>query len=68
MINRILKTEMVGEDVKLLQINLTELGIYTKGISGHFDTYTKNCVIKYQIENGLEPSGIITVPVWYSII
>ncbi len=68
MINRILKIELVGEDVKLLQNHLTEIGIYKREVSGHFDTYTKNCVTEYQINNGLEPNGIVTIPVWYSII
>jgi hypothetical protein len=50
-----------GDRVRLLQNNLKELGYFTGAINGVFDENTRQAVIKFQTEKGLQVNGIATV-------
>ncbi len=46
-----------GEDVKLMQEKLTELGYYWGSISGNYLEGSASAIETFQNENGLEPTG-----------
>lgn len=54
-----LKKNCKGNEVGILQKNLTALGYNTKGIDNTFGTNTEKAVIAFQKANGLEPDGIV---------
>lgn len=54
---RPLSTGDSGEDVKLMQEKLTELGYYWGSISGNFLDGSASAIETFQNENGLEPTG-----------
>lgn len=55
---RMLCIEMRGPDVSVLQALLLAHGYNCGGITGVFDNRTKNMVLAYQSENGLDVDGI----------
>lgn len=57
--NRPLKRGSVGEDVKLLQIKLNELGYYFGGIDGSFGPAMDKAVRAYQSANSLVDDGSV---------
>ncbi len=48
-----------GEHVKQIQLRLMELGFYNGEIDGQFGPSTKNSVIWFQTQHGLDADGII---------
>lgn len=47
-----------SEEVRLIQEELTRRGYFTNAIDGIYGTRTKNAVINFQKDNGLDPDGI----------
>ena len=47
-----------GEEVRQIQTKLKELGLYTGSIDGIYGSGTKNAVIEFQRQQGLDPDGI----------
>ena len=58
---RVLKYEMTGKDVSLLQEALTLYGYYRDKISGNYLKNTRAGVAAFQAANGLEATGIADV-------
>ena len=58
---RVLRKEMVGDDVKVLQ---QFLGI---AVDGAFGTQTENAVKKWQAKNGLVADGVVGMKTWTKI-
>ncbi len=57
--NRILRMGSEGEDVKKLQLRLSELGyMKEKYVTGYYGEITESAVVKFQIRAGLETDGI----------
>lgn len=52
------KSTMKGEDVRILQTKLAELGYYTDSIDGSYGKNTAAAVVRYQRDHGLTPDGI----------
>lgn len=50
-----------SNEVRLIQQELTNRGYFTSAIDGIYGTKTKNAVIKFQKDNGLDPDGIAGV-------
>jgi peptidoglycan hydrolase-like protein with peptidoglycan-binding domain len=48
-----------GASVKLLQENLTKIGIYEGPVTGYFGSLTEEAVKKFQAQNGLTQDGIM---------
>lgn len=53
-----------GELVKQVQTRLTELGYYSKNISGNFLGHTRNAVKAFQEHNALSVDGIVGEATW----
>ncbi len=62
-----LKYESKGERVKDVQRRLTELGYYSKNISGNFLGHTRNAVKAFQKQNALEADGIVGEMTWNAL-
>jgi hypothetical protein len=58
-VERILKYQVTGADVVLLQIKLRELGFLNTRADGIFGKLTEEAVKAYQIQHSLEPNGIV---------
>lgn len=58
---------MEGDDVAVLQSLLKARG-YTVDITGKFDVRTKNMVIAYQSQSGLDQDGIVGPLTWKSLL
>ncbi|WP_442854688.1 peptidoglycan-binding protein [Fischerella sp. PCC 9605] len=54
----ILKLGSTGDDVKILQTQLKELGYYDSVIDGQYGPTTRNAVLKFQQDQGLVANGI----------
>ncbi|MDO8482787.1 MAG: peptidoglycan-binding protein [bacterium] len=52
------------EAVRLLHTRLKNLGYYTGPISDYYNAVTREAVRKYQVANGLSPSGIVGQDTW----
>ena len=50
--------------IKQLQTRLQELGYYENEISGNFQKYTTRAVKKFQLQNGLEQTGVVDETTW----
>ena len=63
---RTLKKGMTGSDVVYMQRILTLLNydIGKTGIDGRFGDKTKQALVKFQTEHGLEPDGICGIKTW----
>lgn len=59
-VKRVLKYEMTGSDVALLQIKLRELGYLNSRADGIFGVITEDAVRRFQTEHGLEATGVVT--------
>lgn len=55
---RTLRLGAEGEDVKLLQSRLMELGYYAGKVDGKFGSGTSAAVTLFQLRNGLNPDGV----------
>ncbi|MDR1263771.1 MAG: peptidoglycan-binding protein [Oscillospiraceae bacterium] len=58
---RTLRYDSTGEDVRLLQERLTQLGYYTFRITGTYQERTRDAVNQFQSENGLTRTGTATI-------
>ncbi|MDR2657848.1 MAG: peptidoglycan-binding protein, partial [Oscillospiraceae bacterium] len=58
---RTLRYDSTGEDVRLLQERLTQLGYYTFRITGTYQEHTRDAVNQFQRENGLTRTGTATI-------
>lgn len=59
-VERVLKYQMAGSDVALLQMKLKELGYFTGRADGIFGSLTKQAIEAYQAANNLEITGVVT--------
>ena len=57
-VSRTLSQGVEGEDVRLMQIRLSELEYYSGDISGTFGANTRNAVEAFQADFGLEVTGV----------
>lgn len=48
-----------GPAVRRLQRNLRQLGVYSGPITGRFRDLTRNAVIRFQRQNGIDPIGVV---------
>jgi len=55
----VLKHGSEGEEVRKLQLELTNKGYFTAEATGYFGSLTEAAVIKFQIENNLADDGIV---------
>ncbi len=55
----VLRSGSEGEEVTKLQTRLQELGYYTSTVDGQFGPGTKNAVILFQAQHGLDADGIV---------
>lgn len=53
-----------GDEVKALQERLNELGYDCGTADGKFGTKTKNAVVRYQTDHGLDPDGVVGRKTW----
>ena len=53
-----------GEDVRELQERLNQLGYDCGEADGKFGTKTKNAVVRFQTEHGLDPDGVVGRKTW----
>ena len=58
-VERILKYQMMGPDVAVMQLKLKEMGYFTEQADGLFGLATEAAVKKYQQEKGLADTGIV---------
>ena len=56
-VQRVLRYQMTGPDVVVLQIKLKELGYLDGRADGIFGKKTEQALVEYQKANGLEPTG-----------
>jgi len=56
---QMLKNGVTGSEVEKLQSRLKELGFYNGEVDGQFGNGTKNAVVLFQTQNGLEADGIV---------
>lgn len=54
-----LKQGAKGPEVTVIQERLQQLGYFTQPPTGNFGSVTKNAVIQFQQQNGLNPDGVI---------
>lgn len=48
-----------GAEVRTLQRNLRTLGVYNGPVTGRFRELTKNAVVNFQTQNGINPIGVV---------
>ena len=48
-----------GSEVRRLQRNLTALGVYNGPVTGRFRELTRNAVIRFQQQKGINPIGVV---------
>lgn len=53
-----------GNEVRILQQLLKILGLYTPSITGSFDETTRNALLTFQEENGLDQTGTTNEETW----
>ncbi len=58
-IRRVLKYQMTGSDVAILQMKLRELGYLETRADGIFGLVTDEAIKKFQAEHGIEANGIV---------
>lgn len=56
-----------GDDVIILQDKLKILGYYDYSITGSFDGYTKNAVMKFQNDYNLPVTGVVNMETWQAL-
>lgn len=66
-INPIIKEGDTGNYVIILQDKLKMLGYYFSSITGSFDNYTTEAIIKFQNNYNLFPTGIVNNETWQSL-
>jgi peptidoglycan hydrolase-like protein with peptidoglycan-binding domain len=57
--NVILRVGSAGEEVKVIQRRLRELGYFAEEVTGYFGEVTREAVIKFQRDRGLTPDGLV---------
>jgi lysozyme len=63
-----LQLEDSGLRVKQIQQQLTNIGLYTDDIDGHFSESVKNAVVSFQTSKGLQADGIVGIKTWVSLL
>ncbi len=66
-LNPTLKEGDTGNYVIILQAKLKVLGYYDLSITGSFDNYTKDAVVKFQKANDISPTGIVNSESWLKL-
>lgn len=56
-----------GNNVKMIQQRLTDLGYYTGPISGNFLGHTRNAVREFQRQNALDVTGTVNEATWNAL-
>ena len=58
---RYLTVESIGDEVRLLQATLKQLGFFPAkaNVTGYFGSVTRNAVIDYQKAHGIDPLGVV---------
>lgn len=59
---------LIGEDVKELQEQLEDLGLYNSKIDGIFGPTTAQAVKNLQQKHGIQPDGIVNVTIWAMLL
>jgi putative peptidoglycan binding protein len=57
-----------GEIVRRIQRHLTARGFDPKGLDGGYGDNTRKAVRAFQRENGLQPTGAVSVPTWRKLM
>ncbi|MEH2365501.1 GH25 family lysozyme [Nostoc sp.] len=57
-----------GLRVKQLQQQLTDIGLYTDVVDGHFSDQVKSAVISFQTSKGLQADGIVGIKTWVTLL
>jgi peptidoglycan hydrolase-like protein with peptidoglycan-binding domain len=57
-----------GEIVRSMQRRLTARGFDPKGIDGGYGTNTRTAVRAFQQQNGIQPTGEVSVPTWRKLM
>ena len=60
----LLKEGATGNSVIYVQSKLKEMGLYDASITGSFDAYTTNSVVKLQKAYTLVPNGVVDKEIW----
>ena len=58
----------VGDEVKILQAKLKQLGFYSATITGSFGRSTEEGVLAFQKEVGLEQTGVVDEATWETLL
>ncbi len=66
--NEVLQLGGSGDQVKILQAKLKQLGFYSALITGEFSLATEEGVKAFQRELNLEPTGVVDQEVWEKLI
>lgn len=64
---RMLDRDMIGADVQVLQAILLARGYAVGGVSGIYDTRTRNMVLAFQAESGLKADGVCGPKTWKAL-
>ena len=67
-LGRVLKLNMVGDDINFLQTKLKEYGFFQERIDGNFGQNTLVSVTNFQRSFGLKADGIVGILTWNKII
>jgi peptidoglycan hydrolase-like protein with peptidoglycan-binding domain len=67
-LKRVLMLRMSGDDVKLLQTRLKELGFYKERIDGYFGQNTLVAVTNFQRVIGTKPDGVVGSLTWSNVL
>jgi lysozyme len=54
--------------VKQLQQQLTDIGLYTDVVDGHFSDQVKSAVISFQTSKELQADGIVGIKTWVTLL
>lgn len=66
-LQRILKLRMSGDDIRLMQEKLKDLGFHKERIDGYFGQSTLMAVTNFQRHIGLKPDGVVGSQTWIKL-
>lgn len=67
-LTRVLKLKSTGDDVRFLQIKLTEYGFFTQDVDGFFGQNTLVAVTNFQRSVGIKVDGEVGLQTWSQIL